>query len=245
MDVIIKRNTPIPTRKESTYVTTKDNQTTITVDVFQGERTVAKENNWLGVFQVAVPPAPKGKSEIKVVFNIDANGILDCSGEEVTTGLKKKIRISSDKQRLSKAEIDTMLKDAQKYKLQDEEYNKKVFARNALEDYVYNVKNKVKKVRTTSKGKLHIDDIKKIENAAENASKCLDGSKLADADLYEKTLNQLEKLCVPIIAKLVQTPLLWWRRSWSFIVLLKFLLVFVFFRITGDFCSSFCIEIFV
>nr|XP_043613784.1 heat shock cognate 70 kDa protein-like [Erigeron canadensis] len=203
LSVVIPRNTPIPAKKNKNFISIEDNQKTMDFNVYQGERAIAKDNNWLGYFEVPVPPAPKGKAKVNVVFEIDGNGILKCTGEDISTGLKKKIRINSDKQRLSKEEIDKMLKDAKKYKLEDEEYKKAAFARNALEEYIDNIKIKIKTIGKTNKAKLHKEDMKKMENAIADASDSLDGNELEDVGTYEKTLNQLEKLCFPIIAKLV------------------------------------------
>ncbi|KAD3338087.1 hypothetical protein E3N88_33608 [Mikania micrantha] len=137
MHVLVPRNTTMPTKKDGIFETCRDNQCVTDVIVYQGERVRAKDNNWLGTFSVAVPPAPKGQSKINVIFQIDANGILNCSGEELTTGLKKKMTVTNDKGRLSSQEIDKMLKDAEKYRLDDEQYKKKVTARNALEEYCW------------------------------------------------------------------------------------------------------------
>ncbi|KAD3338081.1 hypothetical protein R6Q59_027206 [Mikania micrantha] len=202
MHVLVPRNTTMPTKKDGIFETCRDNQCVTDVIVYQGERVRAKDNNWLGTFSVAVPPAPKGQSKINVIFQIDANGILSCSGEELTTGLKKKMTVTNDKGRLSSQEIDKMLKDAEKYRLDDEQYKKKVTARNALEEYIYDVQNKVKTISKTSKKKIRTKDMKKIEKAIKDASRHLDTSHLANANEYEKMLNQLETLRVSVISQI-------------------------------------------
>ncbi|CAH1440899.1 unnamed protein product [Lactuca virosa] len=204
LSVIIKRNSPILVKKERIYFPSMDKQSSITFNVYQGERSRAIDNDWLGKFQVAVPVALKGKSRINVVSEIDVNEILNCSAEELTTRQKKKIRISDDKQRHSKEEIEKMLKDAEKYKLNDEEYKKKVFAHNVLEEYIYDVKPKIKSIGSIDNTKIHKEELEKMENVIKNARHILDLSKLAYVDKYEKTLNELEKVCVPIIAQLVK-----------------------------------------
>ncbi|GJX17904.1 heat shock 70 kDa protein 3-like protein [Tanacetum coccineum] len=201
MSVIIPRNTPIPVKKEEIYYSAHDNQSVMSVIVYQGERSSVKNNNWLGQFDVAVPIGPAGEAKIKVVFNVDANGILSCSGEEMITGRKREIIISNDKHRLSKVEIEKMLKDAEKYKLDDQEFKKKVLARNALEEYIDDMKRKLNTIRKTSESLRYLVDKKKMGDAIEDASQCLDGSKLADVNEYTMKQNQLEKICVPIIAK--------------------------------------------
>ncbi|KVI03276.1 Heat shock protein 70, conserved site-containing protein [Cynara cardunculus var. scolymus] len=196
MCVLIPRNTSIPAKMGNIFHTVEDNQSIVNFPVYQGERLRGKDNNWLGSFQVAVLLEPRGQSTVNVIFDIDANGILTCSGEEVTTGLKKKMRVTHDKGRLSKEEIDRMLKDAEMYRLLDQEYKKKVSARNALEDYIYNVKRNIKTIGSTSKKKIHKKDMKKMENAIEAATLCLDRMELVDVNEYEKTLNQLENSSV-------------------------------------------------
>ncbi|XP_071687939.1 heat shock 70 kDa protein-like [Rutidosis leptorrhynchoides] len=192
--VIIPRNTPIPAKKDHIYTTAKDNQTHIMVNVYQGERVIAKENKWLGRLIIGVPLAPKGESKIKVVFDIEANGILKCSVEELTTGLKKKIVISGDNQRLSKEHIEKILKDAQKHKYEDEEYKIMVVARKDLEVYIDKVKSKIK---------THREDLMKIDIAIKDASHLLERSKIFNVGTYKDTLEQPEEICDPIIAKLV------------------------------------------
>nr|KAJ0226430.1 hypothetical protein LSAT_V11C100037100 [Lactuca sativa] len=200
LSVLIKRNSPIPVKKEGIYVNVQDYQDTLPFNVYQGERSMAKDNNWLGKFDVAIPPLPKGLSKVNVIFDIDANGILNCSGVELTTSLKKGIMVTNYKDRLSTRNIEKMLDDAHKYKLQDEENMKKVFVRNALEDYIYDVKSKIKKIGNTSKT-FTKKELEIMEIAIEKASEILNESRLAGFDEYQKALNQLEKVCLPIIAQ--------------------------------------------
>ncbi|CAI9269360.1 unnamed protein product [Lactuca saligna] len=199
-NVIIKRNSSIPTKNERNYYTVMDNQESITFNVYQGERSRAIDNNWLGRFAVAVPRAPKGRSSVRVAFDVDANGILNCSGVELTTGQKIAITITNYKERLSTRNIEKMLEVAHKYKLQDEEYEKTTSVRNALEDYIYDVKSKIKKIGNTTK-RFNNKDLEIMEIAIEKASEILKESQLADSGQYQKALNQLEKVCVPIIAQ--------------------------------------------
>ncbi|KAL8264140.1 hypothetical protein R6Q59_022270 [Mikania micrantha] len=133
MSVIIPRNTPIPTKESKVYFTTRDNQTDIDIKVFQGERSKSTDNHLLGTFTISgIPPAPKGVSEVKESFELDANGILTVTAEVLSTGKTKKLVISNANGRLSKEEIEKMTKDAERYKLQDQEYKKKVEAFNAV-----------------------------------------------------------------------------------------------------------------
>lgn len=200
LSVIVKRSTPKPTTKERGYVTSEDNQKIINFDVYQGERFMSIDNNWLGNFKVPVPRAPKGKSAVKVVFNIDVNGILNCSGEEVTTGLKTKVTISHDKQRLSREDIKKMMLDALRHKHDDEEYKRKTMARKNLEDFIDNVKSKIDDKKKTGKTRIKKEDMEKFEKALEAARKIVNGRKLLDVGEYEKASRHLNELGLEILS---------------------------------------------
>ncbi|KRX12205.1 putative mediator of RNA polymerase II transcription subunit 37e, partial [Trichinella nelsoni] len=157
----------------------------------------------LGKFELSgIPPAPRGVPQITVCFDIDANGILNVSAEDKTTGQKNKITITNDKGRLSKEEIEKMVQEAEKYKSEDEEHKKKVEAKNALENYAYNMRNTIKDEKIGEK--LPGADKKKIEDAIEAAIQWLDSNQLAEADEFEDKMKELESICNPIIAKMYQ-----------------------------------------
>ncbi|KAA8543901.1 hypothetical protein F0562_021922 [Nyssa sinensis] len=171
--------------------------------VYEGERTRTRDNNLLGKFELSgIPPAPRGVPQITVCFDIDANGILNVSAEDKTTGQKNKITITNDKGRLSKEEIEKMVQEAEKYKSEDEEHKKKVEAKNALENYAYNMRNTIKDEKIGSK--LNPADKKKIEDAIDEAISWLDSNQLAEADEFEDKMKELESICNPIIAKMYQ-----------------------------------------
>ncbi len=162
-----------------------------------------KDNNLLGKFELSgIPPAPRGVPQITVCFDIDANGILNVSAEDKTTGQKNKITITNDKGRLSKDEIEKMVQDAEKYKAEDEELKLKVESKNSLENYAYNMRNTIRDDKIA--GKLDPSDKKKIEDAVDATISWLDGNQLAEKEEFEDKLKELESTCNPIIAKMYQ-----------------------------------------
>ena len=204
MTAIVPKGTVIPAKKSQVFTTYQDNQETVTIKIFEGERTKTKDNHLLGTFDLnGIPKAPRGVPQIEVTFDLDENNILQVSAEDKENGNSEQITITNDQGRLSKEEIEQMIQDAEKFAEEDKVWKEKQDARSSLDNYLHTMRNTIEDPEKLGE-KMDEDDKETIKEALEEQSEWMSENEEAEAEDFEEHLKELQGVCDPIVSKYYQ-----------------------------------------